>query len=434
MEREVTIPSNFQPRPYQLPLLKAMDSGIKRAIMVWNRRSGKDKVCWNYMIRRAWDDVGTYFFLLPTYSQAKKVIWDNIDNDGFRMLDHIPDEIKEDENKSELMIRLANGSIIQLIAADTFSKSSVGTNPKGVVFSEYSISSETAWQFLSPILAVNNGWAIFNFTPRGMNHAWRLLQKAQENPDEWFIEILGIDKTGVLTNEQYEKEIAVGNISRDLAEQEYHCLFIEGATSVFHGIEDIVRTEERIFSPSRGRRYQGGVDLAKHHDYTVCTVIDLHTFDVMPQRAFNQLDWPVQKQTIVQEFRYWNNATVHMDTTGIGDPIYDDLKNLLKIHPYTFNETSREQLLVNLKILIEQKMIRLPDDPVLLHELRSFTYELTGRKVRMQVPGGVHDDRVMSLALACWGLSQKLPLEEERKARKFTSGVAPGIKVRMTNY
>lgn len=411
-----------------------MDSKKRRAIIVWHRRSGKDKVCWNYTIKKALQEVGTYFYLLPTYSQAKKVIWDNIDNDGFKMLDHIPDELKDDENKSELMIKLKNGSIIQLIAADTFAKSSVGTNPKGVVFSEYSISSEDAWQFLSPILAINKGWAIFNFTPRGMNHAWQLLQKAQENQNDWFIEILDIDKTGVLSKDEYEKEIAIGNITRDLAEQEYYCKFIEGATSVFHGIEHVVRKEEKNFEPNRGRRYQGGVDLAKHQDFTVCTTIDLHTFDVMPQRVFNKLEWTTQKQIIVQEFRYWNNPLINMDTTGIGDPIYDDLKNVLKINPFTFNETSREQLLTNLKLLIEKKMITIPNDPDLISELQSFVYELIGRKIRMQVPDGRHDDRVMSLALACWGLSQKIPLEEERRARKILPLHQQGIKIKMTNY
>jgi hypothetical protein len=55
------------------------------------------------------------------------------------MLDHIPEQVVKSSNSQELKIELINGSIIQLIAADEFSKSGVGTNPQGVVFSEYSI-------------------------------------------------------------------------------------------------------------------------------------------------------------------------------------------------------------------------------------------------------------------------------------------------------
>ena len=58
----VDIPHNFNPRKYQLPLLKALDDGAKRALIVWHRRSGKDKTCWNYLIKKAVGDVRAYFY------------------------------------------------------------------------------------------------------------------------------------------------------------------------------------------------------------------------------------------------------------------------------------------------------------------------------------------------------------------------------------
>ena len=146
--------------------------------------SGKDKTCFNFIIKKAVERVGTYFYFLPSYTQAKKVIWDNIDSDGLRMLDHIPKEIIKNTNATELKIELINGSIIQLIAADEFAKSGVGTNPIGVVFSEFSITHPDAWKYVSPILAVNGGWAIFNFTPRGKNHAWELLERAKRDEEK----------------------------------------------------------------------------------------------------------------------------------------------------------------------------------------------------------------------------------------------------------
>ncbi len=207
MGETIQVPFNFEPRPYQLPFLEAMDSGVKRAILMWARRSGKDKVCWNYMIKRAVEEVGTYFYFLPSYTQAKKVIWDNIDNSGFRMLDHIPAPLIKRKNDTELKIELINGSFIQLIAADTFSETSVGTNPRGVVFSEYSISTGKAWDLLRPILLVNKGWAVFNFTPRGVNHATRLLIRVKDNP-EWFSETLTAKDAGYLTDEDILRDVS----------------------------------------------------------------------------------------------------------------------------------------------------------------------------------------------------------------------------------
>ena len=36
--QEITLPHKFTPRPYQMDFLKAMDSGLKRGLLVWHRR------------------------------------------------------------------------------------------------------------------------------------------------------------------------------------------------------------------------------------------------------------------------------------------------------------------------------------------------------------------------------------------------------------
>lgn len=405
----ITLPHKFNPRPYQLTLLKALDSGVTRALIVWNRRSGKDKTCFNYMIRRSFEKVGTYFYLLPSYTQAKKVIWDNIDNNGFRMIDHIPKELIKSTNGTELKIELINGSIIQLIAADEFSKSGVGTNPQGVVFSEYSITTPEAWKYVSPILAANGGWAIFNFTPRGMNHAWNLLQMAKDN-DKWFTQILTVDDTHVFTPEALEEERR--NNPQDFFEQEYYCKFIEGAGQFFKRIDQSLIEETDKVEP--GHRYQMGVDLAKYQDYTVITIIDLNTFHILKQERFNQIDWNLQKAKIEAMYLRYGQPLIYMDSTGLGDPIYDDLAGRgMRVEGYKFTESSRRDLLQNLALHIEQGKIGLPDNETLKAELASFHYELRGEngKTKLVVPEGMHDDCVFSLALACWNLpTNPLPL------------------------
>ena len=405
---EIIIPHKYNPRPYQLPLLQALDNGTKRAIIVWNRRSGKDKTCFNYMIKKSLEKVGTYFYFLPTYKQAKRVIWDNIDNEGFKMLDHIPKELITSTNATELKIELRNGSIIQLIAADEFKSSGVGTNPIGVVFSEYSISSPEAWKFVAPILAVNGGWAIFNFTPRGMNHAFALLNQYKENP-KWFVEVLTNNETQVLTGDALDEER--NNNPQEIFEQEYYCKFIEGAGQFFKNITPNLIEEETEFNPTH--RYQVGVDLAKYNDWTVITIIDLNTFRVLKQDRFNQIDWVLQKAKIEAIYHKYGKPLIYIDSTGVGDPIYEDLlRKGLRVEGYKFTEQSRKDLLNNLAIKLEQNKIKIPENEILKNELQSFHYEIgdTGR-VKLVVPEGLHDDTVFSLALACWNLPDNpLPL------------------------
>lgn len=228
------LPYNYIPRPYQLPLLQAMDRGYKRAVQVWHRRSGKDKTDWNYMIKEAVRIKAQYFYFFPTYSQGKKVIWDGIDSEGFRFIDHIPSDIRTKRNDTEMKVELVNGSLIQIIGTDNID-SIVGTNPRGCIFSEYSLQDPKAWQFIRPILAANDGWAIFNFTPRGNNHAKQLLDLAEKNPDQWYVSRLTVDDTNsiseeVLAREKTEMQTQTGNNALFL--QEYYCSFdapVEGA-------------------------------------------------------------------------------------------------------------------------------------------------------------------------------------------------------------
>lgn len=401
----ITIPHRFEPRDYQLPLFKAMDSGINRAVIVHHRRAGKDKTCFNYMIKRAVEEVGTYFYFLPTYAQAKKVIWDNIDNDGFKMLDHIPRELIANKNATELKIELVNGSVIQLIGADKFSDSGVGTNPRGVVFSEYSINKPEVWDFVRPILRVNGGWAIFNFTPRGQNHAFKLLEMAKTN-DKWFWEVLTIEDTDVLKPEDIEEEKKAG-MPQDMIDQEFYCKFIEGATSYFKGVDDLVYGDPHHVDKTH--RYQLGVDLAKFQDYTVITPVDLMTFEVGRIKKLNQIDYANQKEIIIGQSEKYETVTkplMWLDSTGVGAPIFDDLSRAgLQVSPFTFTERSRNDLLQNLQMLMEQRKIFLPNNPELISQLKTMQYTLTARgKVRPEVPEGMHDDMIMSLALACWQL------------------------------
>ena len=347
---KIQIPHHFQPRQYQIPLLRALDSGIKRAVIVWHRRSGKDKVCFNFMIKKACERVGTYFYFLPEYSQAKKVIWENIDNDGFRMLEHIPAQLlKKKPNDTELKAELINGSIIQLIGADNFDKSGVGTNPVGIVMSEYSVNRPEIWNFIRPILLVNGGWAIFNFTPRGQNHAHKMLEMAKDNP-EWFTQILTVDDTRVLTEADIAQERAEG-MPEAMIDQEYYCKFIESATSFFKRIAEACTLHEKTYDPSHF--YKMGVDLAKYQDFTTISVVDLNTFEEVYKERFNQIDWNLQKAKIEAVYLRYGKPIGHIDATGVGDPIVEDLHRIgVMREPVKFNETSRKDILTNLSMVI----------------------------------------------------------------------------------
>lgn len=223
----------FRPREYQLPVCDALENkNYKKLYIIWPRRAGKDVVCWNLMIRQALRKIGVYYYIFPTYSQARKVIWDSITNNNKRFIDFIPKELVTSSNSQEMKIKLSNGSLIQLIGSDNVD-SIVGTNPLGCVFSEYALQDPRAYQFIRPILTANGGWAIFETTPRGKNHAYELYQIAS-NSAEWFCQKLTIDDTNHVPLSEIERDRREGVMSDDLIQQEWYTSFDMGVEGAYY--------------------------------------------------------------------------------------------------------------------------------------------------------------------------------------------------------
>lgn len=225
------IQSKYFPRPYQYPILKALNSGVKRAVWCCHRRAGKDLTILNWVIAKLCEESQTCFYIMPSYAQAKKVIWDALTNDSMRIIDYFPPEIIAQKNSQEMKIRLKNGSLFQLIGSENID-SLMGTNPKIVIFSEYALQDPIAWDYIRPILRVNNGYAIFISTPRGKNHFYDIFRTAQTT-DDWFAERLTVDDTKVLNKEDIEKERNDG-MSEELIQQEFYCSFDRGVEGSYY--------------------------------------------------------------------------------------------------------------------------------------------------------------------------------------------------------
>lgn len=252
---ELTVPdvqlklNQFKPRPYQLPILKALDDGYKRVLAILPRRAGKDITALNYVIRRMWNEPGVYYYIFPTYSQAKKVIWDSMTNDGKRVLDYFPKEIVTQMNSQEMKIRMksktGDESLFQLVGSDNYD-ALMGTNPRGCIFSEYALQDPLAYQYLRPILTANQGWALFISTPRGKNHLYTLSELAQNSP-EWFYYKLTVEDTNHIPLSEIDKERRDGLMSEDLIQQEYYTSFEMGVEGSYYAhYMDEMRRKHRI--------------------------------------------------------------------------------------------------------------------------------------------------------------------------------------------
>ena len=196
------------------------------------------------------------------------------------------------------------------------------------------------------------------------------------------------------------------SMQQRVIQQEIYAEFLDDDGVVFRGVDKIaiLAPEE----PKFGHLYVMGADIAKLVDWTVLTVYDRTTNHQVCQIRFNGLEYPAMRARIKHLSTKYNNALVYLDSTGVGEPTYDDLsREGVPVEPITFNENNKKDMINKLASWIELKRVYMLNLPETLQEFKQFTYDISEdtHRVKYGAPVGFHDDIVMSHCLAVWGLN-----------------------------
>lgn len=347
----------------------------------------------------------------PVYDQVRNA-WDETSYAAREVAEFV---------KGEMIAQFPGGGRILFRSLDN-PDTKRGFTADGIVIDEAGDVSQAAWyEALRPTLMDTGGGAWIIGTPKGQNWFWRECLMAQEREDSrfWNAPTLGVEimDTGGLRRVPHPLEnpyIAFSELKqlyRTLPErvfrQEILAEFLEESGGVFRGIREVIDVG-RSTNEAAGSGCMLGVDLARVQDFTVLTVLDADRRQVYHER-FNQISWERQIATITRVCQQYGKARIWMDSTGVGDPIFEALRNAqLPVQGYNLTNQSKEALIDALALAIENRQVRLMDLPTQTAELQAFQYELTpSRNVRMSAPEGMHDDCVIALALANWGLAAK---------------------------
>lgn len=194
------------------------------------------------------------------------------------------------------------------------------------------------------------------------------------------------------------------NLPSDIFHQEVGAEFLQESAGVFRGIGKCMVGDMQ--PPLPGVSYVMGVDLAKKRDYTVITVMNRRTLQVVHWERFNQIQWEVQYSRIFQTCKRYNRALVCLDSTGIGDPVLETLRGGgIHVEGYTIGGSkAKQQLIEKLRLNIENARIIIPKSlAVLRRELENYEYDISEKGITSySAPRGQNDDAVISLALANW--------------------------------
>lgn len=386
-----------------------LDSAAREVVIAAGRRFGKSATCAYLCLRELLKEDKKIWIVAPTYDLTNKVFeylvrW---------YLRAIPTGGGSISYRPVPRIKTPWGSSVTGKSTE---------NPTGLLGEEVDLEivDEAARiprhiydTYLYPVTSSRKGRIVLISTPFGKN---------------WFYEkyIMAKETGGAFTFQSRENpyfppeewEYAKNRLPDQVFKQEYQALFLEDAASVFRKIHSVV-DENCLEDYKTDRKYVLGVDLGRYTDFTVLTVIDLYSHKVVSFDRFKETNFSLQKKRIMALSNRYGRARIIIDSTGMGDPIAEDIRNEgYLVEDFTISGKSKKQLVEKLAVFIEQGAISIPKDNTLIDELEAYSYELTDAgNIKYGAPQGLHDDCVISLALAVWGLDTAKKNNPNRLAR-----------------
>lgn len=336
----------------------------------------------------------------------------------------------EVESNTQRMMTMKNGCRIS-----AFPTGDTGDNIRGMT-ANVLILEEAAFikdsivnQVLLPMVAATGGKVIKISTPFGMNHFYRSFQE---------------DENYISHRYTWKDAVGVGHFTQEFVEEqrmqcsslefstEYEANFIADEDAYFpHALIEKVTSDYELMAEigsvvNAGSSYYLGCDLARMgQDASVFMVVERgepHRVVFIKALAKNTMDEAIDYiEFLHQKFKF---KKIILDQTGIGAGVADVLARKYNRQPQikptnyntaptasdiiiglTFTVRTKEDIFSNLKLLMEQELIVIPNYKKLVFEMRDFRYETTASgNLKLHHSEGGHDDYVDALACAAHGL------------------------------
>lgn len=384
---------------------EVMDAQERFLILNAGRRWGKTKVGAARVLKLARRERKMIWWVAPTYKIVKRGYREVVRQlpDGVLAKPAPPDSAFDAGRAVVLLFK--NGTRIEFYSAER-PEGMLGEGVDFVLLDEAATMPRNVWeQIIYPTLADRQGGALFISTPRGRNWFYELWVRGQDKLQEAYKSWTFPSWTNP-TIDPAEWEHMEETMPRAVYEQEIAADFISAAAAVFRIPDSGIKEQ---VSP-RGQHVVMGVDLAKHHDFTVFDAV--RAGDRLPvfHDRFNAVSWPEQRRRLHDAVaslyeRGATGVTVVLDSTGIGDVVYDDLSfEGLDAIPVKFTQQWKQQAVMLLAADLERGNAFLHEDQT--NEFNQYEYtmsETTGR-MKFGAPYGSHDDEVSAKLLQHWGV------------------------------
>ena len=382
---------------------KIENPNIKYASLITGRQIGKSLLLSNLALKWSLESNNvTTMIVAPIYSQVRK-IYEDIE----RVVAGTPLLISS--NKSNYEMALLNGSKIIFRSAEKPDNLRGYTNHY-LLIDEAAFIKESVWdEILKPTILVHGRKVLFTSTPKQKGtwiHKMYLYGLDPEKPEYTSMNASSYDNPYI---DKLELEEAKMTMPEQIYEAEVLGQFTDGGGSVFKEIDNYCLIENWI-PPQPDRRYVAGLDVGRAMDYTVLTILDDEGNTVFIYRE-NKKSWEEILDEVTKYVKKYK-ATVYMETNGIGDVLFEQLKKkYYNLYPFVTTNQSKQNIIEDLIYDLNTGNLYLPTQELfspLYNELNQFTYNYSPstRRVQYKAIEGFHDDTVLSLAIANHGKKQ----------------------------
>lgn len=389
-----------------LPRLHPGQQQIKAEAARYNvvdagRRWGKNTLGEDLLVEQALAGKPVGWFA-PTYKYL---------GEAWRHATHILQPITTRANEQEHRIELITRGVVEMW---TLQDGDAGRGRKygRIICDECAMVPDLLdiWnQSLRATLVDLQGDAWFFSTPKGHNGFWQLWRLTEDaSQSDW----RGWKRTSYQNPHIPHSELDA--MRRALAErvfgQEILAEFMEDAGGVFRKVVEAATLTEQ--EPIAGHQYLMGVDWGKSVDFTVLAMLDVTAHRLAAMDRFNQIDWSLQRGRLRVLYDRYLPTAIIPETNSIGEPNIEALRGEgLPVQGFTTTNATKATIIEGLSLAFERGELTILNDPVLVGELQAYERErMPSGLVRYGAPVGMHDDCVMSLAMAWYGAGTTGPL------------------------
>lgn len=363
-----------------------LDAPERYTITAASTKTGKtaSHIIWLFEQALRLKENQSVWWVAPVYQQAEIAFR--------RMKSQVSHKGFFQSNESKLVLTLPNGARIEFKSAEK-PDNLYGDDVYAAVFDEASRAREESWFALRSTLTATRGKCKLIGNVKGKKNWFYILGERARlgEPDYRYFKITAYDaaKEGILSFDEIEQA------KRDLPKHVFDELYLaepaDDKSNPF-GLDNI----EKCIRPIQSSQVVAyGVDLAKYTDWTVIIGLNANNEVAFVERF--QADWALTTEKIVSIV---GNTPAVMDSTGVGDPIVEQIQRRCpRVKGFKFTSISKQQIMENLVAHCHQQKIFFPLDPI-GYEMQNIEYEYTQTGVKYSAPSGLHDDCVMSLALA----------------------------------